>query len=227
MRYTLMRIIEGEDVGVSVAILAGGQSRRMLRDKALVRLAPGEPTLIEMVAVVASELSDDLMIIAPHERGYGALLPGWRVLQDLEPGDGPAGGVITALRSARENRVLVLPCDAPLLSLPLLRMLFERAADGHPVVPWREGSTRQGQGVTLEVLHAAYPVSALRALEEGISTGERRLYKLVERAGPVLVPPEVSMRYDPGLKSFQTLNSPDELAEVGSTLFGRASAGLY
>jgi molybdopterin-guanine dinucleotide biosynthesis protein A len=212
---------------VSIAILAGGQSRRMGEDKAMLRLAPDGPTLIELVARAVEPLSNDLMVVAPPERGYGTLLPRWRMVPDLIRGAGPAGGVISALRSARHESVLVLPCDAPLVSPPLIRYLLERADPERPVIPWRMGTTRQGTGPTLEVLHGSYPRSVAGQLETAVESGERQFFRMVQRLDPILMGPDILTRFDAGLLSFRSLNCPEEFAEFTRELFGVRRAGIY
>ena len=211
----------------SIAIIAGGASRRMGEDKALLRISPTGPRLIEIVAAASEQFGSDRMVIAPIERGYGDLLPGWRVVPDTVAGAGPGAGMLTALESAREDRVLVLPCDAPLLSVPLLRFLIERCDGTHPVVPWRYGSTRQGIGPTLEVLHGVYPRAVLPDLKAMLDAGERQFFRIVERLDPVLIGPEMLSRFDPGLLSFLSLNTPADVASVKPELFARFGHGLY
>jgi molybdopterin-guanine dinucleotide biosynthesis protein A len=212
------------DEYVSIALLAGGQSSRMGEDKALLRPYAGELTLIERVARSVDGLSDDLMVVAPPERGYGDLLPGWRIVDDLIPGAGPAGGVLSALVAARHDRVLVLPCDAPFVSRALCRILLERGPMDRPLVPWRIGITRQGSGRTLEVLHGVYPRAIALALERAIADGEdRQFFRIVQRLNPVLIGPEDLARFDPGLLSFRSLNSPDDVARIAPELFAKAT----
>ena len=48
---------------LSAAILAGGQSRRMGADKALLRLAPGGPTLVERVAAAVAAVAAETLVV--------------------------------------------------------------------------------------------------------------------------------------------------------------------
>ena len=191
-------------VKVSIAILAGGQSRRLGEDKALLRLTGSGPTLLERTAGVCAGLTDDLFVIAPDERDYERF--GLRVVGDRFPGEGPAGGVITALHAARYAHCLVLGCDYPLLSRPLLRWLIEQAEPDRPVLPRLPAAGRQGGGHTIEVLHGVYPVTALAEIEQAFVTGERQLARIVRNLQPRLIGPEALERFDPGLTSFRSVN---------------------
>lgn len=188
----------------SIAILAGGQSRRLGEDKALLRLSESGPTLLERTAGTCAGLTDDIFVIAPGGRGYEGF--GLRVVDDRFPGEGPAGGVISALRAARYSHCLVLGCDYPLLARPLLRWLMEQADPERPVLPRLPAAGRQGGRHTLEVLHGVYPVATLADIEQAFSAGERQLARIVRKLHPRLVGPEALERFDPGLSSFRSVN---------------------
>ena len=49
---------------LTAVILAGGQSRRMGADKALLRLPSGGPTLIERVVAAARAVTNDVVVVA-------------------------------------------------------------------------------------------------------------------------------------------------------------------
>lgn len=188
---------------VSIAILAGGRSTRLGEDKALLRLIESGPTLLERAAAACAGLSDDLFVVAPAERGYASL--GVRLVDERFPGEGPAGGVITALGTARYPHCLVIGCDYPLLARPLLRWLIEQADPDRPVLPEMPAAGRQGRR-TLEVLHGAYPTAALPAIEWAFTNGERQLARIIRRLHPRLLAPEELLRFDPGLRSFRSVN---------------------
>ncbi len=199
----------------------------MGRDKALLQLEAGGPTLIELVANVAIRLSDDVIIVAPSERRYGDLVPGARVVPDAVADLGPIGGVITALREAKHDRVQLLPCDTPFLSPALLRILAERGSGLCPVIPWRYAKSRQGDDRALEVLHGVYPRHAREQLETLVDRGERQFFRIVQQLDPELIDPITLMRFDPGLHSFRSLNAPGDVAAIEPDLFTRYRRGLY
>ena len=80
---------------VGAAILAGGQSRRMGANKALMRLDEGGPTVIEMVVARLGEagLHDPLLVTnSPEEY----LFLGLESVRDDIEGAGALGGILTA-----------------------------------------------------------------------------------------------------------------------------------
>ncbi len=94
------------------AVLTGGSSRRMGRDKAL--LPVGGVVLTEIVAKALREAgaSEVLAIGGDPERlrSLGVLD---EVVADRFPGQGPLGGIITALEASSNDLVVVLACDTP------------------------------------------------------------------------------------------------------------------
>lgn len=103
-------------------VLAGGASRRMGRDKAL--LPYRGTTLLEHVARLVAQAAGSVALIGDPR--YGAL--SYPVYPDRLPGCGPLGGIYTALSISPAAWNLVVACDMPNLSAGLLRRLLETAA---------------------------------------------------------------------------------------------------
>jgi len=93
-------------------ILAGGTSRRMGTDKALLTL--GGSTFIELIARTLTGIVGDVMISAGDVSKYRNFnLP---VISDLHPGCGPLGGIHAALSSVPTGGALIVSCDMPLIT---------------------------------------------------------------------------------------------------------------
>lgn len=90
-------------------ILAGGESRRMGENKALIDI--NGSTLIE---IIAEQLSDfDEVIIVGKKETFQHL--GLRVIEDIIPSKGPLSGIHAALKDADDN-CFICSCDTPTLS---------------------------------------------------------------------------------------------------------------
>lgn len=196
--------------GVTGVVLAGGQSRRMGRDKALLELS-GETLLARSLRVLAP-LSDDLLVVG-RDPGESAL-PGVRAVPDDEPGLGPLGGLATALRHLRTDRALVVACDLPLLQPDLLRHLLAlahaHAAAADAIVP------RTAKGA--EPLHAVYAAACLPAVEACLGAGERAVFALLGRLRTRYLEPPEWQRYDPEGLSFLNVNTPDDWRRIVARL---------
>ncbi len=205
---------------LSAAILAGGQSRRMGTDKALLRLEPGGPTLIERVAAAVGAVAADTFLVVNDDR-LTAL--GLRAVPDVYPGAGALGGIYSAVAGARHEHCLVVACDMPFLSVPLLRAMAVQPRDYDvlaPFLPVAEGAAnRQGTaGGVYETLHAIYGRGALPAMREELEAGR---FKIVGFFPRVRVRPfaiEWVRRHDPALRSFFNANTPARFAEARALL---------
>lgn len=109
------------------AVLCGGDSRRMGRDKALVEVG-GVP----MAELVARALADggcvEPLLVGGDEDGLIAAT-GRPWVPDRWPGEGPLGGLITALSVAPGRPVVVSACDLPELDADTVGALIATAAD--------------------------------------------------------------------------------------------------
>jgi len=194
---------------VTIAIQAGGASLRMGRDKGLVSLA-GKPMLTHLLERVAG-LGEDVLITTNRPQDYG--FAGVRLVEDNRPGAGALGGLHTALSAARGETVLVLACDMPFASRPLLEHLLSLAAQADVVIPkWR------GE---YEPLCAVYARQCLAPVEAALDAGERRMISFFSRVRVFpLEEPEWSS-FDPDGLTFFNVNTPEELAEAERRLTGQ------
>src|SRR5690349_521379 len=110
-----------DDLGV--IILAGGQSRRMGRNKALLRLTPDRPTLIEEVAATVAPLGPILLVTNTPDAYAFLDLP---MVPDARPGAGALGGLYSGLLATACPFNLVVACDMPFLQPALLRALADQ-----------------------------------------------------------------------------------------------------
>ena len=194
---------------LGVIILAGGQSRRMGRNKALLRLAADRPTLIEEVVATVAPLGPILLVTNTPDTYAFLDLP---MVPDARPGAGALGGLYSGLEAATAPFNLVVACDMPFLQPALLRALADQPRDYDVLIPrWQEAGQTKPQ---LETLHAIYSRACLPAIAAHLDAGDLRLISFF---------PDVRVRYvdepelrqsDPTLQSFRNLNTPDELAEA-------------
>ncbi len=131
---------------LTLAIQAGGNSRRMGKDKALLPFH-GIP-LIQHILNRLSPIADEIIITTNNPQAYRFL--DVRLARDLRPGRGALGGLYTALSTAKHNLVAVVACDMPFASpqvfLTARKLLLTHEAGA--VIP----KTQHGY----EPLHALY-----------------------------------------------------------------------
>src|SRR6056297_1730455 len=95
-------------VPFEVAILTGGRSRRIGRDKALMEF--GDRRLVEVAGQAAAAAGASRIFTVGGDRDALTRL-GYEWVPDRWPGEGPLGGIVTALSETTGDRVAVLACD--------------------------------------------------------------------------------------------------------------------
>jgi molybdopterin-guanine dinucleotide biosynthesis protein A len=105
------------------------------------------------------------------------------VVPDADPGEGPLGGLVTALGELPDEIVLVVACDLvapdPAAMAATVRALAEQPAAGVAAPRW------DGR---VQWLHAAWRRPHVRErLAERFAAGERSLHRAVAQAGIGLV----------------------------------------
>lgn len=155
-----------------VLILAGGKSRRMGQDKALLRI-DGE-TLLERTVAIASQLSHEVWISTPWRDEYQSCLSEkvqW--LDDVQQ-EGPVIALSQSLQKMlRREWVLVLACDLPYLDQKQLKQWIVALE----MVPKDCVAALVKQEKWYEPLCGFYRCSAQTSLEEFIENGDRSFQK--------------------------------------------------
>ena len=202
---------------LSAVILAGGLSRRMGTDKAQIRLVPGGPTLIERVVAAVGTVADEVLLIANDDRLDFLGLP---IVPDAYPGAGSLGGIYSGVAAARHEHCLVVACDMPFVSVPLLHAMASEPRDYDVLAPHLiVGENRQGGGKgVFETLHAIYGSAALPAMRQQLDTGNFRIVGFFPRVRVRPLPEEWLRQHDPALRSFFNVNTPERLGEARALL---------
>jgi len=194
--------------GVTGIVLAGGRSRRLGRDKALLCFE-GEPLVVRAVRLLKG-LCPEVLVITGEERRYTDLLD-VPVVEDLVKGLGPLGGLYTALAISSYDYNLVLACDMPLLEPRLLALLLGRIA----LTPQAEAIVPRVRGY-LEPFPGVYHRRCLDKIQGLLREGRLKIQGLLEALDLALVPQEevqvvVSVS---GLRAFVNLNTPADLGKL-------------
>jgi molybdopterin-guanine dinucleotide biosynthesis protein A len=184
-------------IGVSGVVLCGGESRRMGRNKALLELQ-GQP-VIALVLDRLGKLCDELIVAANDVDTY-ADLPA-RIVPDIFPVKGPLSGIHAGLSAVGHDIAIVVGCDMPFLSLPLLRYMALVAPGHDVVVPYLNGE--------YEPLHAIYRRTCIEPIERLLSQGSRRVIALYEFVRVREVTQNEVDLFD-GARSFFNINTPED-----------------
>ncbi len=194
----------GRLANISGAVLVGGASQRMGRDKS--RLMVDGVALAARAAGMLAELFEDVVLVGGEDD------PG-TVGRWVADGEGPRSalrGLVRALEASDAERVMVLATDMPLVQPDLLLAMiaFPRA---EVVVP----ETADG----LHPLCALYDREAtLPVARARLEAGKLRLMGLIDSLGAHVFDADEIEAVDPGGRSLVNVNTPEDLASVEKVL---------
>ncbi|MCB0076640.1 MAG: molybdenum cofactor guanylyltransferase [Anaerolineales bacterium] len=192
---------------LSAAVLAGGASSRMGRDKSLLML-DGE-RLIERVVGRLAQVADERLVSTNHPERYPFLADRVRFVPDEGgTGQGPLAGIASLLAAATHDRVLIVATDMPCLNVALLRHMASLPTRADVVIPLlREGGHP-------ETTHAIYHRTALPAIQRRLAAGQRRVTSFFEDVTVHTIRAAEIERFDPHHRSFVNANTPAEWEAV-------------
>jgi molybdopterin-guanine dinucleotide biosynthesis protein A len=215
--------VTNNPMSMSAAVLAGGQSRRMGQNKALLPIVDGGPPMLAIVLNRLRQVSDDLTIVANDAQPYEGF--GLRIVPDLLPGSGALGGIQAALAAADHEHCLVVACDMPFLNVELLQRMASEPRDFDVLVPLLAGQSKQGKGgLVYQTLHAIYGKACAPAIEARIRQGDRRVIGFFDDVRVRTIAEDEVRKIDPGLRSFFNANTPEALAEARAMMASREQA---
>ncbi len=192
--------------GVSVAILAGGQSSRMGRDKSFMELI-GKPLIAHVIEQVR-QLSLPMMIIANQPEAYQTF--GLPVFTDVLPNRSSLTGLYSAIYHSSSDYTLCVACDMPFLAPKLLDYLISLCTDYDAIVPIIDNHP---QG-----LHAIYRKTCLAPMLKQLEQNRLRIRNLYALFNTFRVNEDTLRQYDNNLDSFINVNTPEALVLASEKL---------
>ncbi|MFV8320605.1 molybdenum cofactor guanylyltransferase [Mycobacterium sp. 23] len=169
-----MRWLVPEDVSLAGVVVAGGESRRMGRDKATLPLPGGTGTMVERVVDVVSQRCSPVYVMAAPGQPLPALsVP---ILRDEVRGLGPlpaTGRGLRAAAAAGARYAFVAAVDMPSLTVDLIEELFRLAVetDAEVVMPWDGRS---------HYLAAIYRTDLADRIDALVAAGARKMSDLID-----------------------------------------------
>jgi molybdopterin-guanine dinucleotide biosynthesis protein A len=206
--------------GVSVAVLAGGRSRRFGSDKRLLPL--DGTTLLGRTLALASALSSDVLLVVADAADVERVAPviaahrgevrgeaggEVRVVTDTRSDTGPLAGLEAALGAAHHELVLVLAGDHPRLGADLLTLLLDTAR-AHP----------QARAVTLagplgpEPLLAVHRRASLAEVSAALDAGTRRMVDVLDLLDAHIIDEATWRAYDMAGDGLVDIDTPGDLS---------------
>ena len=189
-----------------VILLAGGQSRRMGTNKALLSLG-GKKNMERIVDELSKVSQLSLPLIVTNQPEVYSWL-GLQMTSDLYPGQGPLAGIHAGMLASEHKVNLVVACDMPFVSSNIARWLLEQVRDHHAVVP----------RITPNLLHPLFAVyhteMCLQVLEDCLRAGRLRVTDMLHHLRVNYVNPmegELGIDVD---QAFFNMNHPHDYEQA-------------
>jgi molybdopterin-guanine dinucleotide biosynthesis protein A len=189
-------------------VLAGGASSRFGQDKALMEIG-GTQMLARMIKLLEN-VTKSVKIVGSIEK-YAQF--GIEVIPDRWPGEGPLGGIVTALLNAPQSNPkiewnLILSCDMPFLTADWLRHLAERAIKSSAQAVYPQSAHGP------EPLCACYRTDAGPALQQVFERGVRKVTEALKQLRTEVLDEADWKRFDSAGRLFWNMNTPAEYEEA-------------
>lgn len=189
-------------------IQAGGASTRFGSDKALTILAG--KTMLQRSVDLLSRVCVPVKIVAAAGKYDNSPAP---LVEDRFPGQGPLGGIITALQDAGSELqpaafVLIVSCDMPFLTAEWLAFLCERAQNSEAQVVVPESETG------LEPLCACWRMNAADSIQAAFDSGVRKVTEAMKRLPMEVLDESAWKRFDTQGRLFWNMNTAADFAEA-------------
>jgi molybdopterin-guanine dinucleotide biosynthesis protein A len=194
------RITRGAEINLSAVLLAGGESRRMGRDKATIPFH-GVPLWQVQLLTLRKVEPVEIFISAPTD-------PMWRpddvvFVPDVPPSRGPLSGVAASLDRISTTHLLALAIDMPSMTEEYLKLLCALVEAGRGVVPKIDDRA--------EPLAAIYPREAAIDFRSALTSADFSLQALVRNLVASGKLQEISVA-ERDRKLFLNMNVPSDLA---------------
>jgi len=185
----------------SALLLAGGESRRMGRDKATMEFG-GQPLWEQQLQLLRALGPEKIFVSA---RTAPAWLPGdVELLLDDPPSRGPLSGLTKALATSRATHLIALAVDMPFMTSDELGRLLEQVTEGCGIVPIIGGQA--------EPLAAIYPAEAAADFQAALAGRDYSLQPLVRELA-VIDKVKLWPVANEHAEFYQSLNEPRDVKE--------------
>ena len=200
-------------------VQAGGGSTRFGVDKALVEL--GGKSMLERTCELLAGVCNSVRVVAATDKYPTAPSP---VIADKWPGEGPLGGILTALyhgeqmsRALEDSRTkglegrsycLILSCDMPFLTRQWMVHLCDRAATSKAEVIVPQANDR------LEPLCACWRIDAAPAVQRAFDAKVRKVTEAMKRLRMEVLDEAVWKRFESDGRLFWNMNTPSDYQEA-------------
>ena len=179
-------------------VLAGGRSRRMGQDKALL-LRDGQSQL-SYVADLLGEVTDQVYVSARPDQQDDPERARYATIVDRYDDIGPVAGILSAMDTQPETDWLVVACDLPNIDRHTLQFLISHRSVRQPFTAYR--SSHDGLPEPLCAIYRAGSSDIIRKfVDDGVVCPRK-----------ILINSDTCLLDQPNPSALDNVNTPDDLA---------------
>lgn len=183
----------------TLVILAGGKSKRMGTNKALLKV--GDKTLLEHMVNIFKDKFDEIYLSVNEKGNFKDLDINVIEIEDIHKGIGPMGGFHAVFTTTGVDKFFACAVDTPFVMPSAAVEMMEQSEDVDICALLKEDEKT-------EPLFAVYNRSCLPEIEKMIESKHYRLRELFEKTNVKYI-----KKYDLN-KSFANLNTREEYEEA-------------
>jgi len=189
---------DSETREITGIVLAGGKSRRLGRNKALLEL--GGRSLLAQVVAKVHPLCTEVIVVGSSTPDQVLAL---RFVDDIYAGHGALGGIHAGLQAAHTEYSLVVGCDMPFLNHDLWGYMIGQVKGYDVIIPRLKDF--------LEPLHALYSRNCLEPIEQLLTQGGSRIISFFPQVRVRYIEEAEVDRFDPQHLSLFNINTAEDL----------------
>ncbi|AKL95711.1 molybdopterin-guanine dinucleotide biosynthesis protein A [Clostridium aceticum] len=199
-----------EKKSISAVVLAGGNSRRMGQNKALLKL--GSKTMIEIVIDKLQTVFQEVIVVTNTPREYPMLKSVHFAKDRLEVEEKSSlVGLYTGIIEASNEYVFAVACDMPLLNIPLIQYMKANLGDEDVFIPHLEGH--------YQPLHAIYGKGCIEPMAKLLQKEDYKIINFFHEVKVQTLQQETIKQFDPYLQSFINVNNYEEYMKLKTLYF--------
>ncbi len=195
---------------ILAVVLAGGKSKRFGRDKSQVKLA--DKILIDYILNEIKDLYKDILIVTNEPIKF-LDSNNISVTSDIKKGQGPLGGVLSAMKWARDNKkdykwISTFPIDTPFFKKDhLIKFYKEINLDKSNLFFMKSKNTRHN-------IFGLWSLELFEKLEFALDKGDRKVELWANEIGVKTIDLEYENNKDP----FFNINTEEDLENAKKLL---------
>ncbi|SNZ06723.1 molybdenum cofactor guanylyltransferase [Persephonella hydrogeniphila] len=194
---------------ISAILLAGGQSKRMGKDKAFLRL--GKKAFIRIIAEKLSTYCNQIVVSGnkegelylSHLKEIDAEIS---FIKDKNPYAGPLNGIISCREYIKHELVFIATCDTPFLNQELIPFFYRKINSYDAVIPVVSGK--------LQFLNTLYTQKSIEIGESIYEKNVRSLYKWVENLNIKKIEEREIKKIDKDALTYWSINTPEDYERI-------------